>query len=69
MNLDFTDRIEIGISGAATKLAQALASNRDYIVGETLAVTLNALPLAGVEGTEVEIGDDKITLFVRRQSC
>jgi isoleucyl-tRNA synthetase len=66
--LEFTDRIEIGVVGASTELQQAIESNREYICGETLAVKLVFEPLADVEPVEVEIADAKIQLFIRRIS-
>jgi isoleucyl-tRNA synthetase len=65
--LEFTDRIEIGVSGAAADLQQALESNREHICGETLSVKLVFEPLTEAEGAAVEIGDEKVTLFVRRE--
>jgi hypothetical protein len=40
------------------ELQQAIEQNRDYICGEILAVKLVFEALHGVEGIEVEIGDD-----------
>ena len=67
--LDFSDQIEVGIVGASPALQAAINANRDYICGETQAVKLVFQPLAsveGVEGVEVELGDEKITIFVRK---
>src|SRR5262245_52391304 len=66
LGLEFTDRIEIGISGASAELQKAIEQFRDYICGETLAEKLMFEALAGVEPIEVEIGDDKVKLYVRR---
>jgi isoleucyl-tRNA synthetase len=66
LNLEFTDRIEVGIVGASAELQKAIADNMEYICGETLAVKLVFEALPGVEGVEVEIGDEKVKLFVRK---
>jgi isoleucyl-tRNA synthetase len=66
MNLDFTDRIELGLTTASDELQQAIQANADYIAGETLATALKTESLADGEGQEVEIGDFQATLFVRR---
>jgi isoleucyl-tRNA synthetase len=66
LNLNFTDRIEIAVSGASEALKAAIQANHDYIAGETLATKLSFAAVAEVEGNEVEIGDDKIKLSVRR---
>src|SRR5687768_2986970 len=66
LNLDFTDRIEIGLAGASSELTKAIEANREFICGETLAANLVFNALAGTEGNEVEIGDEKVRLFVRR---
>jgi isoleucyl-tRNA synthetase len=66
LNLNFTDQIEVGISGASPALRQAIEQNRSYICGETLTPKLVFEPLRGAEGMEAELGDVKITLFVGR---
>ncbi|MDX1946432.1 MAG: isoleucine--tRNA ligase [Pirellulaceae bacterium] len=64
--LDFTDRIEVGIVGASDTLQSALRRFHDYLCGETLATKLGFEPLAGIEGQPAEVGDEKVTLFVRK---
>jgi isoleucyl-tRNA synthetase len=66
LNLDFTDRIEVGIVGASADLQKAIEANRDYICSETLAVKLVFEALPGVEGIEVEIGEEKLTLYAKK---
>lgn len=66
LGLEFTDRIEISVTGASAELQKAIEHSRDYICGETLAVKLTFEALAGIEPVEVEIGDDKVKLKVRR---
>ncbi|MCE9529195.1 MAG: DUF5915 domain-containing protein [Planctomycetales bacterium] len=64
--LDFTDRIEIGIVGASPALQRAITDNMDYISGETLAVKIVFEALPDVTGIELELGDEKLTLYVRK---
>jgi isoleucyl-tRNA synthetase len=64
--LNFTDKIDIGIVGASADLQKAIEANRNYICGETLAVKLVFETVPGAEGDEVEVGDQKLTLYVRR---
>jgi isoleucyl-tRNA synthetase len=66
MALDFADRIEIGLAGASAELRQAIDANRDHICGETLAEKFQFDTSSGVDGHEVELGDEKVTLIVRR---
>jgi len=66
IGLEFTDRIEIGIGGASAEVRNSLEQFRDYICGETLATKFQFEILPGVAVVEVEIGDDKVTLYVRR---
>jgi isoleucyl-tRNA synthetase len=66
MELDFTDRIEIGLVGTSPNLRKAIEQFREYISGETLAVKLQFEALSGADADEVEIGDDKAKLSVRR---
>jgi isoleucyl-tRNA synthetase len=66
LDLQFTDRIEVGIVGASADLRRAIEANRDYLCSETLAAKLVFESLSGVEGVEVEIGDEKITLYLKK---
>ncbi len=66
MDLEFTDRIEIGILGASAGLQKALEQYRDYVCGETLAANLNFEALSGVEAIKTEFGDAEITLYVKK---
>jgi isoleucyl-tRNA synthetase len=66
LGLEFTDRIEIGVAGVSAEMQKVIEPFRDYICGETLAEKLAFEALAGVESVEVEIGDDQVTLHVRR---
>jgi isoleucyl-tRNA synthetase len=66
LELNFTDRIEIGIVGACADLQQAIEQNRDYICGETLATKLVFEALHGESASDVECGGEKIQLHVRK---
>jgi isoleucyl-tRNA synthetase len=68
MDLAFTDRIEIRASGGSSTLAESLGQHRNYIAGETLAdkIEFDAAEAAG--GSEVELGEEKIHLAVKRAS-
>jgi isoleucyl-tRNA synthetase len=66
MGLEFTDRVEIGVVGGSDVLRRAVVQFSEYIGGETLAKTFSSDPIPGVEPVEVEVGDEKVTLYVRR---
>ena len=66
LGLDFTDRIEIGVVGASAELQEALEQHGEFLCGETLGIKLTFEALPGVEGIAVEIGDEKVVLYVRR---
>ena len=66
MNLDFTDRINLGFTTASDVLREAIASNTDFITGETLASSLATTALAEAEPQQIEIGDFPATLYVEK---
>jgi isoleucyl-tRNA synthetase len=66
LGLEFTNRIMIGVVGASAELQKVIEQFRDYICGETLATKLTFEAESSVEPIEVEIGDDKVKLYVRR---
>ena len=68
MGLDFTDRIEIAVTGLSAEMEPAIQNHRDFICGETLATGLRFQPLPGTDSIAIEIGDEKFTLFVRKKS-
>jgi hypothetical protein len=47
-------------------LTKAIEANREFICAETLAERLDFNALSETEANEVEIGDEKIKLTVRR---
>ncbi len=65
MNCQFTDRVEIAIVTDSAELRAAIEQFRDYIMTETLAVSIGFEPLAGVEPVDVEIGDYRARLYTR----
>jgi isoleucyl-tRNA synthetase len=62
--LAVTDRIELGIV-ATPRVEAALATHRDIVLGETLAVRLETRELEGAR-EEVEIGEERATISLRR---
>ncbi|GHT46608.1 isoleucine--tRNA ligase [Planctomycetales bacterium] len=64
LNLNYTDRIVVGIQTASAALGQALYQHIAYIKGETLAVDLKKSPIAGAEITTHQIDDDELTLSI-----
>jgi isoleucyl-tRNA synthetase len=66
IGLDFTDRIEIGIVGASPDLQKAITDNIGHISGETLAVKIVFSTIPGDPGIELEFGDEKLALYVRK---
>lgn len=66
LELNFTDRIEVGITGDPPSLQQAIQANSPFICGETLATSLVFEPLTNALSVEVEVGEEKITLWVRK---
>ena len=56
MDCQFTDRIALGIVTESEDLRAAIEQFRDYIMGETLAVSFSLGPIAGVEFGENEGG-------------
>src|SRR5262249_33828011 len=67
LGLEFTDRIEIGVVGASEAFNRAVVQFAEYICGETLAKVFSSDPIPGVDPVEVDVGDEKVKLYVRRQ--
>jgi isoleucyl-tRNA synthetase len=65
MSCQFTDRVEIAIVTDSAELRAAIEQFREYIMTETLAVSISFEPPAGVEPVEVEIGDYRAQLYIR----
>ena len=56
MNLQYTDRIEVGLATEDAELREAATRFASYLENETLAVRLGFEPLSGVEPVELKIG-------------
>ena len=65
MNCQFTDRVEIAIVSDSAELRAAIEQFCEYIMTETLAVSISFEPISGVEPVEVEIGDYRAQLYLR----
>ena len=65
MNCRFTNRVKIGIVTDSPELRAAIEQFRDYIMTETLAVSIGFGPIAGAEPVDVEIGDYRAELYIR----
>jgi isoleucyl-tRNA synthetase len=65
MNCQFTDRVEIAIVSDSAELRAAIEQFCEYIMTETLAVSISFEPISGVEPVEVEIGDYRTQLYLR----
>jgi isoleucyl-tRNA synthetase len=61
----FTDRVEIALVAENADLQAAIEQFRDYIMKETLAVSITFDPIAGAEAVDIEVGDFKVQLYVR----
>jgi isoleucyl-tRNA synthetase len=66
LGLELSDRIEVAIVGASTSILQAIEANRAYVCGETQASKLGFQEIPNAESSQVELGDEKLTLFVRK---
>ena len=64
LNCEYTDRIRIGVVGAAPAVRQFA----DYVRGETLAAAIVFEPLAGVEPIDVALGDETLKVYVEATS-
>src|SRR5208283_4957174 len=64
-NCEFTDRIAVAIVTESAELRAAIEQFRDYIMTETLAVSIGFEPIAGVEPVDVEIGEHRAQLYVK----
>ncbi len=66
MDLDYTDRIHVGVVTDDKELKQGIDDNRDFIQNETLAERLVLDPLPDVTGESIPLGDSTCRLFVQR---
>jgi isoleucyl-tRNA synthetase len=66
MDLQYADRIVIGLVTDSEELLLACRENSAYIMSETLAVDIVFGVLDGSEGVDRDIGDIKLELYIRR---
>jgi isoleucyl-tRNA synthetase len=66
LNLEYTDRIEVGVVTESAELKTAIDENRSYVSGETLTAKLDYQTLSGVEGRPSELGEGQIVLYVKK---
>lgn len=64
LDLQFTDRIELGLVTDSGELESAILENAGYIKGETLAIELDGKPVEGAEAAEREVADQKLTIYI-----
>ncbi len=62
---EFTDRIEIGIESDDPLVRQAVEQFGDYIAGETLADNVQQKAIAGVERSEIQLGEGLAAITLR----
>lgn len=67
LNLDYTDRIVIGVVADDPEVAAAIKEHQAFIAGETLCDALSATPVAGATETESELGTGKVRLWVKKK--
>ncbi len=66
MDLQFTDRIDLWLVTEKDELHTAIDENRQYIMKETLSVSLNLeSPADDIESIEREVGEEKLSIFIR----
>ena len=65
MNLEFTDRIEIGLVSADEDLIAAITENVEYIKQETLAIDLKFGPIEDSESAEREVDDATLCIYIK----
>jgi isoleucyl-tRNA synthetase len=65
ISCQFTDRVAISIVTESAELRAAIEQFRDYIMAETLAVSITFESIPGVEPVNIEIGDSSAQLFVK----
>jgi hypothetical protein len=63
-----TDRIVLFCTGSAPLLA-TLASQREYIMRETLAVDMSFSPSSGEHSSTFDLNGEEVTVGLRRRSA
>jgi isoleucyl-tRNA synthetase len=64
LELEYTDRIHVGIVTDNADLQAAVTENAEYIQGETLARKLELAPLDGVEPVEHTLASSLVEIYV-----
>ncbi len=64
MDLQFTDRINVGLVTDSDELRQAIEENSDYIRAETLAVSLDHDAIEAAEAVDREVADNQLTIYI-----
>ena len=65
MDLQFTDRIELGLVTDCPQLQQAIQENVEYIQSETLALQLELQSIPGVEAADRTVGERALQIFIQ----
>ena len=64
LDLQFTDRIDLGLVTDSTELQAAILENEEYITGETLALSLSAQPWEGAEPAQRDLGESSVEIYI-----
>jgi isoleucyl-tRNA synthetase len=67
LDLEFTDRIELGFETASADLQSALEKHLDYVAGETLATSATFGPLAGGTSESLDLDGHPLTITLRKK--
>ena len=65
LGCEFTDRIKIGVVTESAELRAAIEQFREYVMQETLAVSIVFEPLKGVESVVAKIGEAEVQIYVQ----
>jgi isoleucyl-tRNA synthetase len=66
MDLDYTDRILVGIENAGDEVKKAIEENAEFIAGETLADKVQFEAIGQAEAQEYTLGDTTVSLTVAK---
>ncbi len=64
MDLQFMDRIHLGLVTVSEELRKAIEENADYIKKETLGAMLDFEPIDNVEGVDREVAGDHLAIYI-----
>jgi isoleucyl-tRNA synthetase len=64
LDLEFTDRIELGLVTDSPDLQRAVRTNTDYICNETLATRLETRAFERVDGAEREVSGHPLWIYI-----